>query len=121
MSYQGVDHMSKKQSQRKIKQLRRELAALKNEKFRWEGNRHKKTSGQIRLPGVHKGRLVLYATKPRMLYWAYGSNLNITRMQSRCPDAKPMTALYLDDASLVFRGVADVVSHIGGRTAGGLW
>jgi hypothetical protein len=44
-----------------------------------------------------------------MLYFAYGSNLNARHMARRCPDAKPLGKFFLDDALLVFRGVADCI------------
>ena len=43
-----------------------------------------------------------------MLYFAYGSNLNLHQMLGRCPAAKPLGRFDLDDARLVFCGVADV-------------
>jgi hypothetical protein len=55
------------------------------------------------------------------LYFAYGSNLNLDQMQRRCPAAVPLDKLYLPDARLVFRGVADVVLEPGAECPGGLW
>ena len=43
-----------------------------------------------------------------MLYLAYGSNLNKSQMAMRCPQAKPLGAIYLPSWRLVFRGVADI-------------
>ena len=42
------------------------------------------------------------------LYFAYGSNLNVTQMAMRCPNAKQLGALYIPNWKLVFRGVADI-------------
>jgi gamma-glutamylcyclotransferase len=56
-----------------------------------------------------------------MLYFAYGSNLNLRQMQHRCPDAVPLDKYMLRGARLVFRGVADVISDEGGTAPGGLW
>jgi gamma-glutamylcyclotransferase (GGCT)/AIG2-like uncharacterized protein YtfP len=58
-----------------------------------------------------------------ILYWAYGSNLNVDAMRSRCPKAKPYKPLYINDGQLVFRGVADVeaVDERSSVVAGGLW
>ena len=39
-----------------------------------------------------------------MLYFAYGSNLNLTQMKSRCPDSKPLFKAYLHDYELIFTG-----------------
>ena len=43
-----------------------------------------------------------------MIYFAYGANLNIDNMKSRCPSAIPLCKLQLPDYRLVFRGVADI-------------
>ncbi|MER9652468.1 gamma-glutamylcyclotransferase [Mesorhizobium sp. M0152] len=56
-----------------------------------------------------------------MLYFAYGSNLNIDQMAARCPCARPVGPFDLVDHELVFRGVADIVAKPGARVAGGLW
>jgi hypothetical protein len=42
-------------------------------------------------------------------------------MQRRCPDAVPLDKLYLPDARLVFRMVADVVFEPGFTCPGGVW
>lgn len=56
-----------------------------------------------------------------MLYFAYGSNLNIEHMKWRCPAAKPLSKLMLKDARLVFRGVADCIYEEGSVCPGGIW
>lgn len=56
-----------------------------------------------------------------MLYFAYGSNLNVERMKGRCPRAIPLGNFYLRDARLVFRGVADCIYLPGAVCPGGLW
>jgi gamma-glutamylcyclotransferase (GGCT)/AIG2-like uncharacterized protein YtfP len=56
-----------------------------------------------------------------MLYFAYGSNLNIDQMAARCPCAVPVAPFDLVDHELVFRGVADIVPKPGARVVGGLW
>lgn len=56
-----------------------------------------------------------------MLYFAYGSNLNLAHMKVRCPNARALGKLTLHDAKLVFRGVADIIYHEGGGVPGGLW
>jgi hypothetical protein len=65
---------------------------------------------------------------PRKLYLAFGSNLHIQAMRQRCPDAYPelnkkgRPAKYmLDNARLVFRGVADLDWCPGERVPVGLW
>ncbi|MHB0914866.1 MAG: gamma-glutamylcyclotransferase family protein [Thermoleophilia bacterium] len=55
------------------------------------------------------------------LYFAYGSNLDITQMQSRCPGAEPLGIARLDGYRLAFSrfsrtrgcGVADIVIQEG--------
>jgi len=42
------------------------------------------------------------------LYIAYGSNLNLSQMAFRCPNAKQLGSLYIPNWKLVFRGVADI-------------
>jgi len=56
-----------------------------------------------------------------MLYFAYGSNLNLSQMSRRCPRATPLDKYLLQDARLVFRGVADVIHAEGDTAPGGLW
>ena len=55
------------------------------------------------------------------LYFAYGSNLNLSQMQRRCPAATPLGKLYLPKWRLVFRGVADIVPDDDATVPGGLW
>lgn len=57
------------------------------------------------------------------LYWAFGSNLNVRQMAYRCPTAKPIRALPVYGAKLVFRGVADVMitDNQADVALGGLW
>lgn len=59
--------------------------------------------------------------KKKILYWAYGSNLCVESMSRRCPAAKKLGRLTVQDAALVFRGVADVVVREGLCVPGGLW
>jgi gamma-glutamylcyclotransferase (GGCT)/AIG2-like uncharacterized protein YtfP len=56
-----------------------------------------------------------------MLYFAYGSNLNLSQMQRRCPGAEPLDKLMLPNTRLVFRGVADVITEEGAVCPGGIW
>jgi hypothetical protein len=65
--------------------------------------------------------------EPTRLMWAYGSNLCLEQMKSRCPAAKPFAPLCLKNGQLTFRGVADcefVESEEGKPVSviqGGLW
>ena len=55
------------------------------------------------------------------LYLAYGSNLNVKQMMTRCPTAKPIGKHMLKNWRLVFRGVADVVQEHGAICPAGIW
>lgn len=55
------------------------------------------------------------------LYLAYGSNMNRAQMARRCPKAKALRAITIDDARLVFRGVADIEYHKGASVPVVLW
>lgn len=60
-------------------------------------------------------------TKPKIWYWAYGSNLNVRHMTRRCPGAKKVAPLSLDHGKLIFRGVADIELMLDAKIWGGLW
>ena len=61
------------------------------------------------------------------LYFAYGSNINLGQMEQRCPAARPVCPVILDDYELRFRGngggygVATIAPKKGGHVAGLLW
>jgi gamma-glutamylcyclotransferase (GGCT)/AIG2-like uncharacterized protein YtfP len=57
----------------------------------------------------------------KMLYAAYGSNLNHDQMARRCPKAKFVGVGVLDKYRLVFRGVADIEHSKKGYVPVGLW
>ncbi|WP_209702755.1 gamma-glutamylcyclotransferase family protein [Clostridium algifaecis] len=44
-----------------------------------------------------------------MLYFSYGSNLNLEQMAKRCPDCVPVVKVKLKGYKLVFNRVADIV------------
>jgi hypothetical protein len=56
-----------------------------------------------------------------VLYFAYGSNLNVLHMAQRCPAAIPVGRFYLPHARLVFRGVADCIADANSQCPGGIW
>jgi gamma-glutamylcyclotransferase (GGCT)/AIG2-like uncharacterized protein YtfP len=56
-----------------------------------------------------------------MLYFAYGSNLNLRAMAYRCPRAKPLTVARLDGYRLVFRRYADISPDPKGTVWGALF
>lgn len=56
-----------------------------------------------------------------MLYYAYGSNLDVQQMAHRCPNAKPLGRFRLKGWRLVFRGVADCIEEPGAVCYGGIW
>jgi hypothetical protein len=68
-------------------------------------------------PGIAAGR----AKTKRQLYWAYGSNLNLSHMARRCPGAVPLAAVAVGGLVLRFRRVADVEPLVGAVCSGGLW
>lgn len=55
------------------------------------------------------------------LYGAYGSNLNMSQMQLRCPLAKKIGVVRLPDYELVFRGVADIAHKADAEIMLGIW
>jgi hypothetical protein len=57
----------------------------------------------------------------RKYYLSYGSNLHISSMRRRCPDAKPLSKMLINNARLVFRGVADLSFERGHLAPLGLW
>ena len=54
-------------------------------------------------------------------YLAYGSNLNERQMRYRCPNAKKVGTLMLDDYQLEFRQFLTIVPHKGGQVPIGVW
>ncbi len=56
-----------------------------------------------------------------MFYFAYGANLNIQNMSVRCPNAKPIVPITLNNMRLVFRGVADVEHKKDSILHGAIW
>lgn len=54
-------------------------------------------------------------------YFAYGSNLNLLQMQTRCPDAQFIGQATKKNWRLVFRGVADIEPHKGSTLVGGIF
>lgn len=55
------------------------------------------------------------------LYFAYGANLNRESMSWRCPRARPVRALYLQDHCLEFATHATIRYEPGAAVAGALW
>jgi gamma-glutamylcyclotransferase (GGCT)/AIG2-like uncharacterized protein YtfP len=61
------------------------------------------------------------------LYFAYGSNINLNQMAFRCPDAKVVEPVVLEDYELLFRGnrsgygVATIRPKEGNQVHGLLW
>lgn len=56
-----------------------------------------------------------------MLYFAYGSNMNVESMMLRCPSARPMGPAVAPGFRLVFRQVADIVPAVDSCVYGALW
>jgi len=55
------------------------------------------------------------------LYFAYGSNLNLQQMAYRCPDAKIVGPVTLDNYELLFRRFATIAPKEGSAVHGLLW
>ncbi len=56
-----------------------------------------------------------------MKYFAYGSNMNTSHMQERCPGIKRIGKSRLDGFRLVFNYHADIIPEVGCSVHGGLW
>ncbi len=65
--------------------------------------------------------------KQTKMYFAYGSNMNLEQMASRCPDARVLGNVRLEGYRLTFRmngghrGVATVLPEDGCHVDGVLW
>ena len=55
------------------------------------------------------------------LYLAYGANLSLAGMKFRCPDARPVKRLILQNWELGFSGVATIRPKLGSHVHGALW
>lgn len=54
-------------------------------------------------------------------YYAYGSNLNLSQMRRRCPNAERVGTCTLPDWQLEFRGVATLVPVAGAKAPGAIY
>ena len=57
----------------------------------------------------------------KMIYFAYGSNMNRAHMQQRCPGVTHIEKFQLEGFRLVFKYHADIIPAEGGTVHGGLW
>ena len=57
----------------------------------------------------------------KMFYAAYGSNLNKSQMEARCPKSKAIGSKVLKNWKLCFRGVADIVPDPGASVMLGIY
>lgn len=57
----------------------------------------------------------------RVIYFAYGANLDLRGMRLRCPGHIQMARAVLPDYRLVFRGVADIEQMQGEKVYGALY
>lgn len=67
-----------------------------------------------------KTKLGTKYTDRKMMYFAYGSNMNVPQMAKRCPGAQIVGKAILPAHHLLFRGVADV-SPGGKHVDGVVW
>ena len=56
-----------------------------------------------------------------MKYFAYGSNMNLTHMQERCPGIARIGKFRLEGFRLIFNYHADIIPQKGCSVHGGLW
>lgn len=56
-----------------------------------------------------------------MLYFTYGSNLNMLQMKKRCPDSVPIAKVKLKGCELVFNRVADIIKSPKGVVHGAVY
>lgn len=56
-----------------------------------------------------------------MLYFAYGSNLNMIQMKKRCADSVPVAKVKLKDYKLVFNIFADIIESKGDMVQGAIY
>lgn len=56
-----------------------------------------------------------------MLYFAYGSNLNMLQMKKRCADSIPVARVSLKDYKLVFNHFADIIESKGDIVQGAIY
>jgi len=57
----------------------------------------------------------------KIIYFAYGANLNRNGMDSRCPGNKPLCHAVLNNYRLIFRGVADIEDAVDNTVHGVLY
>ena len=60
---------------------------------------------------------------PTRLYFAYGSNMDVQQMSTRCPDAELIRPVRLDGYRLAYRGAgyATILPEPGSHVDGALW
>jgi len=59
--------------------------------------------------------------KCKKYYLAYGSNMDIEAMKTRCPDASIVGKAILEDWMLVFKRYADIIPRIGCEVPALIW
>ena len=62
----------------------------------------------------------------KLLYFAYGSNMDLDQMAFRCPDGEVVGVVRVDDYRLTFcgnssAGVATILPQVGSHVDGVLW
>ena len=83
---------------------------MSNNKIMTSGDLNKLLREMVK-NGAFKDAIKDNEQKPRgktWLYFAYGSNISMTQMKRRCPQAKPMFKATLFNARMEFRKFADV-------------
>ena len=59
--------------------------------------------------------------KDSILYFAYGANLNLDGMNTRCPGNKPLCRAMLKDYRFMFKSVADIEEALNHSVHGALY
>ena len=57
----------------------------------------------------------------KIIYFAYGANLNLSGMNYRCPGNRPLCRAVLKNYRLMFKGVADIEAAVNHRVHGALY
>lgn len=72
---------------------------------------------------INKKNDDLNLDRPKSLYFAYGSNLNMSRMKERCPDSNAFLLARVNYMRFIIndRGVATIVNDFTGTVFGALW
>ena len=66
-------------------------------------------------------RCILIMISDKVIYFAYGANLNLDGMNMRCPGNKPLCRAVLNDYRFMFKGVANIEAVVDHNVHGALY